>query len=67
MLVCLLIESSLPQQPVATRTLVVTLHKPDEVSWEEFRSTMGEECYPTWGKHALIQCFMEAFALTHSS
>lgn len=46
-----------------TRTLIVTLHKPEDVEWTEFTSSMGEECYPSWGKPALVQCFMEAFAL----
>lgn len=43
-------------------TFVVTLHKPEEITWEEFTAMMGEEGYPVCGKIGLIECLMRALS-----
>jgi hypothetical protein len=50
------------QNPMSLTTFVVTLHKPEDITWEEFTAMMGEEGYPVCGKVGLIECLMRALS-----
>lgn len=55
------LTASSSQNPICTSTTVVTLHKPEDITWDDFTAMMGVEGFPTCGKDGLIQCLMQAF------
>ena len=52
--------ASPPQNPMSLTTFIVTLFKPEDISWEDLKAMMGEEGYPTCGKAGLLDCLMQA-------